>query len=168
MSDGIHRCTFKIRTNHQTTIGIVPAAWAMRMESWQAIRPASAGGWASDQEFSYLLTCDGRLWDGELSDWAAWDYDTTQAKFAHAAEVELELDLVNGKLVARVDVDGDGQVWVDCMAQGLVPLSNRLGGFCWCAELAAEGDSVHVAWSPGCDTSCAGVPNDCAESDAIV
>lgn len=148
MSSGIHRCTFSIQTKRQTTIGIVPAAWAtLRPSHGQSIQPAAAGGWASDQECSYLLTCDGRLWHGEHLNWFSWGVDGTQEKFAGAGTVELELDLVEGKLTARVDTGGDDGVWQDCMAYGLKPHSDRLGGFCWCAELAGEGDCVHVAWS---------------------
>ena len=147
MTSGIHRCTFTIQTKCQTTIGIVSAAWATRTQSWQSIRPAAAGGWASDQEYSYLLTCDGRLWHGEHMNWFPWSFDGTQEKFARAGKVELELDLVEGKLTARVDTGGNDGVWQDCMAFGLRPHSDRLGGFCWCAELAGEGDCVHISWT---------------------
>ena len=117
-------------------------------------KPVSAGGWASDQDYSYLLTCDGRLWHGVRSDWARWDREATQRKFARATVVELELNLVEGTLTAFVDVDGDNQPWHDHMAHGLKAISDRLGGFCWCAELAGKGDSVHVSWDPGRYNSC--------------
>lgn len=151
MLNGIHRCIFEIHTEHQITIGIVPAAWATQTVTWQGDKSASAGGWASDQEHSYLLTSDGRLWDGQHSDWAPWDREATQHKFAHATRVELELDLsTEGTLTARVDADGDDQHWHDRMAHGLKVHADRLGGFCWCAELAGKGDSVRVSWSPRC------------------
>ena len=105
---------------------------------------------------------DGRLWHGEHG-WVRWvdfvdeyndvsdddipngiDDDVRELeimeKIRKAEEVDFELDLQNGKLTASV---GD----MKCvMASGLSSVADREGGFCWCAEMAGEGDSVSVAW----------------------
>jgi hypothetical protein len=97
-----------------------------------------------------------------------------RAIFRDASVLELELDLREGSggtlratiarvassagwnlrcghtEATRINLAPADRVMV-VVATGLDKWAEEYGGFCWCAELAGEGDSVSVAWAPPSD-----------------